>query len=489
MADPWAAFRGTPAAAPQQDDPWAAFRERAPAPEGFVNNALDFVKSIPRGLITGLTSAPNPSFVSTGDEDAAVAPARQAATETLKAPLPVPQGPAGRIGEAVGEGVGNPISYLGPGSLPLKIGGAALSSAASEGAGQATAGTAYEGPARIAGALAGGVAAGKVLGPSAPKAAIPTSKELLDAGSAGYKQARASGLELKPDAVSTWATKVEQKLAGPDHGFTGGAEGLAPKTFKVLSTLQSPPGGAVSVSASNIDTLRANLKHIASETQPSGPGGAPRPTPDAAAATIAIKQLGEFTENIAPNSVLAGNASDYVRTTKQANANWGAGQRTRDFDTRLTKAENTTDRQIAGSLDAQIKSKAGQLLDNPHKTGNLSKDELAQLQLINSGDWKSNILRQLGRGGAGVIPITTHLVTAGPAAAATGGASLIPQALLAGGLYGARKGSEAITKRRANKLAEMLAKRSPEYERRVANLPAADSSAQKAAILRALLTQ
>lgn len=459
-----------------------------PAPQGFTANALDFVKSIPRGLVTGLTSAPNPSFVDTSAEQAAVAPTRQAATDALKQPLPVPEGHAGRFGEAIGEGVGNPIAYLGPGGLPLKIGGSALASVAGEGAGQLTEGSWYEKPARLAAALAGGVTAGKVLGPTAPKAATPTANELLDAGRAGYKQARNSGLELKPSEVSGWATKVEQELTGPDFGFTGGKEGIAPKTFNVLATLQAAPDGAVAVSASGIDTLRANLRHIASETQPAGPGGVPKPTADAAAATIALKRLDDFTQNIPESAVLAGNSADYVRATKQANANWGAGQRVKDFDTRLTKAENTTDRQIAGSLDSQIKSKAGQLLDNPHKTGNLSPEELAQLQLINSGDWKSNTMRQLGRGGAGVIPITTHLVAAGPAAAATGGASLIPQALLAAGLYGARKGSEAITKKRASDLAEMLARRSPEYERRVAELPPADMTTQKAAILRALLS-
>jgi hypothetical protein len=459
-------------------------------PKGFVANAMDFAKSIPRGIVSGLTSAPNPSMVPIEDEQAAVAPTRQAATATLKAPLPEPQGPAGKVGEAVGEGLGNPVSYLGPGGALLKTGGAALSSAASEVAGQATEGTWYEKPARLVAALTGGVAAGKAFGPSAPKAAIPTSKELLDAGSAGYKQARNSGLELKPDAASGWAAKLEQELAGPDYGFTGGAEGTAKQTFGVLSKLQAPPGEAVAISASNLDTLRKQLQLIAEEVKPAAvPGGMPKPTADAAAATIALKRLNAFTEDIPTSAVLAGDPSDYVRATKQANADWGAGQRTRDFDARLNKAENATDRQVAGSLDSQIKTKAGQLLDNPHKTGNLSKEELAQLQLINSGDLKSNILRQLGRGGAGVIPLMAQAATAVPLAAATGGLSVIPQAMLAATLYGARKGSEAITKSRANKLAEMLAKRSPEYERRTANLPAADSSPQTAAILRALLAQ
>ena len=473
--------------APSPERAIAAFKKMSPpAPQGFMANTADFVKSIPRGLITGLTSASNPSMVPTEDEQMAVAPIRQAATETLKAPTYAPQGPAGRVGEAIGEGLGNPVSYIGPGGLALKVGGAVLSSAGSEGARQATEGTTFEKPAAIAGAVAGGVLAGKTLGPGAPKAVVPTSKELFQVGGEGYKRARNSGLEVKPDAVSSWATKVEQELSGADYGFTGGSQGVAPKTFRVLGTLQAVPKGAV-VTASNLDALRKNLGRIAQETQPAGPGGFAKPTPDAAAASIVLKRLGDFSENLPQGSILAGNAADYVRATKQANANWGAGERTRDFDARLTKAENATDRQVAGSLDSQIKIKAGQLLDNPSKVKGLTPQELAQLQLINSGSKFSNLLRQAGRGGAGVIPIMAQLTAAAPLAAATGGASIIPQAVLAAGLYGARKGSEAMTKSRAKELAEMLAKRSPEYERRAANLPPADNTQQQAAILRALL--
>jgi thioredoxin reductase len=66
---------------------------------------------------------------------------------------------------------------------------------------------------------------------------------------------------------------------------------------------------------------------------------------------------------------------------------------------------------------------------------------------------------------------------------------LVPQAALAAALYGARKGSEAITTKRAEKLVEMLAKRSPEYERRVKNLPPMDRAPAGAALIRALLGQ
>ncbi len=459
---------------------------QANAPKGFMANAADFVKSIPRGLVTGLTSAPNPSLVPTEDEQMAVAPTRQAATQTLKAPLPVPQGPAGRIGEAVGEGVGNPVSYIGPGGPLLKVGGAALSSAASEGAGQATEGTAYEKPARIAAALAGGVVAGKALGPGQPRAAIPTAAELRAAADKGYAAAASSGIVLDPKAVAGWAQTVEQQLNA--KGFSGGQRGTAPKTMGALEDLRIPPTGAgvIGITPEGIDALRATLKNIAAETQPSI-GGAIVATRDAAAANKALAALGKYTEAIPSGHVLAGDAKAYSSAIKQANGDYGSFARVRDYDARLTKAERATDRQVAGSLDSQIKQKSGQLLDRGAK--GLNDAEKAQLELINSGGPVSNTLRQLGRGGAGVIPLMTQAAVAAPLAAATGGASILPQAGVAAALYGARKGSEQITKYRANKLVEMLAKRSPEYEARVKDLPAVSGDANKAAIVRALLAR
>lgn len=457
-------------------------------PQGFMANALDFAKSIPRGLIQGLTSLPNPSMVPIEDELAATAPAREAAKEKLLSQVPAPQGRVGQVGEAVGASLGNPMSYVGPGGLLLKLGGAALSGAGGEGSRQAAEGTILEKPAQIVGALAGGVAAAKTLGPGAPKAAVPTSSELFTQAREGYKAARSGGLEVHPDAVSGWAAKVEQELVGPDHGFTGGPQGVAPKTIGVLGNLQAAPPGAV-ITASNLDAIRKNLGRIAEETQPAQ-GGFAKPTPDAAAATIALQRLNAFTEdlgNLPPGAVLAGDAAAYVRATREANANWAAGQRVRDLDTRLTKAENAAERQVAGSLDSQIKIKAGQLLDNPQKTRGLTADELAQLKLINSGDWKSNILRQAGRGGAGVIPVMGQIAAAGPVFAAAGPVGLAAQGGVAAALYGARKGAEAMTKGRAKELVEMLAKRSPEYERRVRDLPQADTTSGKAALIRALL--
>lgn len=456
---------------------------KTPEPSSSVG---DFFKSVPRGVLSGLSGALSASGQAAAHEMSQPDLAEQIPTpkdttkileQNVTGDLPKPEGRAGRFGEAIGETLGNPISYVGPGGLALKLGGATLSAAGGEAGKQLAEGTKAEPYAQIAGALLGGTTAAKTLGPAMERAVVPTGRELKDIAGKGYDAALKSGLELDPKGVGGWATTVEQNLNG--RGFTGGQNGTAPKTMGVLSELQNPPPGAT-VGAANLDSIRKTLGQIAQETQPTA-GGAIKATPDAVAASRALENLKSYTENIPAGHIVAGDAAAYAREVKKANANYAAGSRAEDFDARLTKAENATDRQIAGSLDAQIKQKAGQLLDRGAR--GLSDEEKAQLQLINSGGPISNTLRQLGRGGAGVIPLGMHVA----GALATGGGS-VPASLAIGiPLYAARKASEAITKSRAAKLAEMLAQRSPEYESRVAALPNVDTSPNKAAIARALL--
>jgi hypothetical protein len=462
-------------------------------PQGFVANAEDFAKSIPRGALSsflgalsnigaaGAVDAQFSGVPTASPETMPTGPQGVAQVEATVGKLPTPQGPFGRVGEAIGEGLGNPASYIGPGGLPLKVAGAILGSAGSEGAGQAAKGTQYEGAARLAGSILGGAAAAKTLGPTVQKAAIPTLEELKAAADRGYTAARNSGLELNPQGLSSFATDAQQELTnGPKYAFTGGANGTAPKTFAILDALQAPPAGA-RVTAANLDTLRKNIGNIAGETKDF------KPTADAKAAMVLKRRLAGFMEDIPQDSVMAGNPEDYVRAIKQANGDFAAASRLGTFDARITNAENATDRQVAGSLDSQIKSKVGGALDKPKSLRGLSQDEIDQIKLINKGTVTSNLLRQLGRGGAGVIPLMTQAAVAAPLAAATGGASIIPQALVAAGLYGARKGAERMTVSRAKALADMLAKRSPEYQSRLAAVPYTSTLPNKAAIVRALL--
>jgi hypothetical protein len=415
----------------------------------------------------------NPDEMPTGREGLAE-------VEKVTGPMHQPQGRAGRVGEAIGSALGNPATYIGPGSLPLKVGGAILSSAGSETAGQAAEGTPYEGAARLGGALAGGMAAARTLGPGIPKAAAPTYRELKDAATAGYNEARNTGLTLNTGGVSNFAQRLEQELSGGDHGFSGGQFGTSPKTFGVLHALQEPPAGAT-VSASNLDSIRKNLALISRETSEG------KPTADAAAASIALGKFNDYLEDIPQGHIVAGSAEDYLRATKQANANYGAAQRVRNVEQKLSNAQDNYEGQIAGNLASQVKSQLRPILKNPKSQRGFTQDEIAAIRGVNRGTIPSNILSQLGRAGAGVVPLGMQVAAGAPTALMTGGASIAPQVALAAALYGARKGGEALTRRQASRLVETLAKRSPLYESRVGALPPPDKLSNSSALIRALI--
>jgi hypothetical protein len=181
-------------------------------------------------------------------------------------------------------------------------------------------------------------------------------------------------------------------------------------------------------------------------------------------------------ENIPNNHVVAGNPSAYTNAIQQANGDYAAAQRLGQFDARLTKAENAIDRQIAGSLESQIKSKVGGVLDNSKALRGLTPDEIAQLNLINGGNTVSNTLRQAGR-------LSPRLGTQGVLALATGGTSLPAQAATLP-FYAARIASEKMTLNRVKALADMLAKRSPLYQSRLNALPQTDLTPNTTAVIR-----
>ncbi len=514
----------------------------AAAPQGFMANAADLIKSIPHGLMQGIAGTLSAAGKSAAGEQgfAEEIPSKQETQKILEKNVTgqthVPQGRYGKIGSAIGEPFGDPTTFVGPGSLPLKIGGAILGGAGSEVAGQAAEGTPYEAPARIAGALAGGVGAVKTLGPKAAAAEIPVSRAAWEAGPSGkkiitgepglkeiaggqYKEAQSHNVELDPQRVADQAKLIEHKI-GP--GFDADT---APVTTRELQKLQTPGTGELST-LTNIDNVRKKLNEIAKLTDSTG-----KQTSDAAAATAVKRHLGDYLETDALDHVVvrdpkqaaklvteylkdqpgvaqqviaqarAGNAAPLqavlkdaakanatkaINTYKEANANWAAYRRAKGIEDTKLLGENQAERQTAGSEARRIRTNVGRIQDRITKadtTIGYSGEELAGIKKANKGGVISRALDQGGRL-SGALPLLLHGITA----IGTGGAHLPLQAAIAGGSYGAKKIAEALTRRQIDKLSETMRKRSPEFERRLANVPSADRGPAIAAIARALAT-
>jgi hypothetical protein len=153
------------------------------------SGVMDFVKSIPSGLVKGLSGAASAggqsAVIEMGQQDTMgdVPNAPEVAKHLEKnvtGELPKPQGRAGKYGETVGEFLGNPASYIGPGALPLKVATGITGALGSEAAGQATEGTNAEPFARVLGAMAGGAVPSAGARAITPLPATPARQRLVD---------------------------------------------------------------------------------------------------------------------------------------------------------------------------------------------------------------------------------------------------------------------------------------------------------------------
>src|SRR5438445_109370 len=142
--------------------------QHAAPPEQPRSGIGDFFKSIPGGVVQGFSTAASALGKTTaaemGEHDMAAeipGPEKgaQLTEQHLTGELPKPQGTPGKYGRAVGETLGNPATYVGPGSMALKAATGATSALTSEAAGQLTEGTALEPYARVAGSVVGGTGA------------------------------------------------------------------------------------------------------------------------------------------------------------------------------------------------------------------------------------------------------------------------------------------------------------------------------------------
>lgn len=207
-------------------------------PEGFVidkppskpSPTWDFIRSIPRGLAQGATSLIRLGS-GTIDPETAIGMAiggqdpgkvamenRRVINEALdkgieKLNLPKPSGAAGRFGETVGEFVGDPTSYLGPGGVARKAITAATGAIGSQAGGEVTKGTRLEVPARIAGA---------VLGAKAPQAAARAITPLPIGAKRAADVATLRREGVEPSAGDVTGRKAIRHLEETGDYFGGG---------------------------------------------------------------------------------------------------------------------------------------------------------------------------------------------------------------------------------------------------------------------------
>jgi hypothetical protein len=269
----------------------------------------------------------------------------------------------------------------------------------------------------------------------------PPAKEILNAGSAGYKSPEVTALEIEPRSTRALSTQIQSELL--TEGFRP-SSGSAKGVFKEVKNL-APPQNVQSVKVADLDSARRALQIYAKELNAQG-----KPTPQANAATKAINHIDDYLDNISPSDVLAGDASAAAATLKTARADWAAGKTAEEVTYKLSKAERQSAKSGSGSnIENAMRQKIDQIPDR-----GLTAAEKALRDQIVLGDRPRDALRTSGKLGVdGGLSLMLHTAMG----LGTGGATL---PISAAGTI-ARKVGEGLTKKQIAELNRMIRARSP----------------------------
>lgn len=371
------------------------------APDEQRSGVGDFLKSIPRGAVSGFASAATALGTATAGEmgQETEMPTPKQATELLEknvtGDLPKPQGRAGRFGEAVGETLGNPASYVGPGSLALKVGAGTASALASEGAGQLTEGTELETPARIAGSVVGGAGAATVAAErnlAKLAAQLPTRENIKAAATAGYDMLKQSNTKISPQGTLDLLNTVKADLHA-DHF----RDYLAPTTYRALEEL----GATGTASIGDLDGVRKLLNRV--------PGTNPT---DKEAARRAIDAIDDYLVNVDPAHILSGDPARDAAILKHAQGNWALHKQLETLEDASVKGQHRAG--VTGTGANRIntaRQEIRKILDSDKKSRGMSDAVKDKMEEIVMGTWLTNTSRQAGKfAPSGPVSATTSIL-------------------------------------------------------------------------------
>lgn len=396
-----------------------------------------------------------------------------------------PQTTAGKYAEAVGESVGNPASYIGPGGLLLKAGLATTAGLGGEAARSAAEGTGGEGAAQVAGNVAGGVL--PLLMRRAPRPAPAPTNDLLRLGAdSEYAAGGAVNAAIHPQVIEQVTQRVRNDLY---HNRV--SPELTPATQGVIGRLEAVAQAGAPLDMRTLSMVRQEL----SEARRAG-------GQDAMAANILGRHLDDTLDNIAnqrayvtgptglrigQSPVTQGSVQDVERAVghyRNADGNFAAAMRD-DLVTGKTDAATLKAAIDNSGLNGEnkLRQQFSTILhpDATHLRQGFSPEILERMRQLSEGTRGANLRRQIGNrlgGGGGFTSTILAMLGAGalgPIGAAAGFAGT-----------GVRMAGNAAALRRAQAISELTRMDSP-LGRNIVQ-PIHPRGLPTAAVLRALAT-
>lgn len=297
------------------------------------------------------------------------------------------------------------------------------------------------------------------------KVEAPSAEALRAAAQKGYEDVRGMGVDYSSKAVADMAAQSRRGLEAD-----GILAELAPKSFGVLSKLETPPAGSF-VPFGGLEAARRAFGQAARDFN--------NPT-DQLAAKRLVGGIDDFMSRNDPGSVVAGPAAAAAKTVGEARGNYAAAMRS----DRITGAEDRAQLNAAVANSGQnvgnsLRQRARDILTRPKEAAGFDQQELAAIREVAEGTASQNTLRWLGNllgGGGGLGAFMT-----GGTGAAVGSIIGGPLGTLAGlsipvvGMA-AKRGSNALTDRALLNVDEMTRMRSPLYQGLLSQAPMVETS-------------
>jgi len=268
------------------------------------------------------------------------------------------------------------------------------------------------------------LAPNRAVKPMAP----PSAAELKTAATNVYQSPGIKAIQIPPQDVANLAGGIENNLTSAGFRPTPGS---APGTLTEIKRMTPDPA----VTAVGVDDLRAARRALNMTAKQLDQTF--KPTPDAAAATTAIREIDTFLDNLAPS-------------LKDANKNYAASKSSDLLDYRIGHAKHRAAKSGSGM---NIENTFRQEVDKIPNRG-LSPEQRALRDKIVEGTVTRNALRTAGKAGVdGGLSLMMHL----GAGIGSGGAT----APITLGGTAARKLGEFLTRSQMKKLSESIRNDAP----------------------------
>jgi hypothetical protein len=291
--------------------------------------------------------------------------------------------------------------------------------------------------------------------------AAPTADQLREAASRGYNTAREMGVRYKSPAVANLAQSVRSELEAD-----GILAELAPKTFKILDKLSTPPAGS-DAPLTGVLAARRALKNARMDFT--------NPTEKLAAERI-IRSLDDFIGSPDDAAVLAGPAAEAGKLVKDSAGNYAAAKRSDMLTGKLDKADRQAAVANSGlNMDNTIRQRANDILNSEKLQKGFSKLEIEMIRRVAEGDRTRNTVRFVsnllgGGGGLGASLTSAGGATLGTIIGGPGGAAVGALGLPAAGL-GLKVAGGRMSRGAMNAVDLATRTRSPLYQQILLDAP------------------